>query len=477
MSMRRKGEPLMQLPLVAPAPLVTAHAAAFRDLFENRCQFAHFEHYLTGLLVLENKSMANIARCVLDSADKTNLSRFFSEAAWDPGAVNDRRLHYLLDQTRGQRQPKAVSVLVLDDTLCAHVGSLFDHVDRHYNHSDGTYPLAHNPVTSFYVSGAVRFPVDLRLYRRYDEITQWETFVAKHFPGCPIPHQKKERARLHKDVDPVLLQDPDFLALHQQFRTKIALGMELIEAAIRHKVPFGVLLFDGWYLSEDLVAVVSRRRKAWISILKKNRNLETASFVLKDAAGVPVALAGPHIAVEDLVRLIPPTAYRAVTVGEQTYWCFTLAVRVPGLGKVRLVISFAHADLSGTSVVLVSDQRDWSAQRIITTYLLRWPTETFYQDGKGHLGLDTYRMRSAEAIEKHWCLVFVAYSFVHLACLPPPLTHGLIPVKTIGEVCRQQATALLQTLLLCVHERLLRGVPIEKVIATLFAKQPGVVPT
>src|SRR6266849_6316114 len=29
----------MQLPIVAPAPLVTAHADVFRDLFENRCQF------------------------------------------------------------------------------------------------------------------------------------------------------------------------------------------------------------------------------------------------------------------------------------------------------------------------------------------------------------------------------------------------------------------------------------------------------
>jgi len=466
----------MQLPLVAPAPLVTAHATAFRDLFANRCQFAHFEHYLTGLMVLENKSMANIARCVLDSADKTNLSRFFSAADWDPGQVNARRIRYLLAQTRAQRQPKAVSALVLDDTLCAHVGSLFEHVDRHYDHGDGTYPLAHNPVTSFYVSGAVRFPLDLRLYRRYEDVTQWERFVAKHFPGRVIPPKKKERARLHKEVDPVLLQDPDFLALHQQFATKIDLGRELIEAAIRHKVPFGVLLFDGWYLSEDLVRVAERRRKAWISILKKNRNLETASFVLKDASGAPVPLAGPHIAVEDLVPLIPPSAYRAVRVGAQTYWCFTCVARVPRLGKVRLVISFQHADLSGTYVVLVTNQRAWSAQRIIATYLVRWPTETFYQDGKGHLGLDTYRMRSAEAIAKHWCLVFVAYSFLHLACLPPPLARGAVPVRTIGEVCRQQATILLQHLLLYAHDRLLGGVTIEDVVSTLFAKHQGVVP-
>ena len=195
----------MQLPIVAPAPIVTAHADIFRDLFENRCQFRHFQNYLTGLIVLDNKSLANITRCVLESADKTNLSRFFSEAPWFQDRVNDRRLTYLLQQTQAVRGPKADAALILDDTLCEHVGSLFDYVDRHYNHGDDTYPLAHNPVTSHYVSGPVRFPVDLRLYRRYEECTRWEAFVQKHFPDPPIPTTKKERARLHKEVDPRLV--------------------------------------------------------------------------------------------------------------------------------------------------------------------------------------------------------------------------------------------------------------------------------
>ena len=239
----------MQLPIVAPAPIVTAHADIFRDLFENRCQFRHFQHYLTGLIVLDNKSLANITRCVLASADKTNLSRFFSEAPWFQAQVNDRRLTYLLQQTQAVRGPQADGALILDDTLCEHVGSLFDYVDRHYNHGDTTYPLAHNPVTSHYVSGPVRFPVDLRLYRRYEEFTRWEECVRSHFPARLIPTHKKERARLHKEVDPVLLQDSDFEKLHQQFRTKIDLGIELVEAAIEHKVPFGVLLFDSWYFT------------------------------------------------------------------------------------------------------------------------------------------------------------------------------------------------------------------------------------
>jgi Transposase DDE domain. len=461
----------MQLPIVAPAPLVTAHADVFRDLFEHRRQFHHFQNYLTGLIVLDHKSLANITRCVLESADKTNLSRFFSEAPWFQEQVNDRRLTYLLQQTKATRGPQANASLILDDTLCEPVGSLFDYVDRHYNHGADTYPLAHHPVTSHYVSGPVRFPVALRLYRRYEELTRWEEFVHKHCPDHPIPTQKKEGARLHKTIDLGLREASDFQKLHQQFRTKIDLGIALLEAAIQHKVPFNVLLFDRWYLAEELVSMARYRNKDWISLLKKNRNVETQSFVVKAAAGKPLQLEGPHIAVADLVPLIPPTAYREVTVGDKTYWTCTLAVRLPGLGKVRLVVSFKNAELTGTAAVLVTNRVDWSAQRSIALYLQRWPIETLYQDGKGHLGLDTYRMRNAEAIEKHWGLGFVAYSLLHLDCLPPSPTKGSLPLKTIGEAWRQQAQALMQALILSAHEQLQRGQQAVELCATLFAKQ------
>src|SRR5712691_3086505 len=108
----------MQLPIVAPAPLVTAHADVFRDLLDNRCQLHHFQNYLTGLIVLEHKSLENITRCGLESADKTNLSRFFSAAPWFQDRVNARRVAYLLQHTKEVRSPKADALLILDDTLC-----------------------------------------------------------------------------------------------------------------------------------------------------------------------------------------------------------------------------------------------------------------------------------------------------------------------------------------------------------------------
>src|SRR5713101_7453516 len=97
--------------------------------------------------------------------------------------------------------------------------------------------------------------------------------------------------------------------------------------------------------------------------------------------------------------------------------------------------------------------------------------ETFDQDGKTPLGLNEYRMRHAEAIEKHWCLVFVAYAFLPLDCLPPSPTQGSLPIKTLGEACRQQAQALMQALIFYAHERLQLGQRVEDIFDYLFAKQ------
>jgi hypothetical protein len=101
------------------------------------------------------------------------------------------------------------------------------------------------------------------------------------------------------------VQEPEFQVLHQQFRTKIELAIELLETAIAHRLPFSVVLFDSWCLAEDFIALLRRRKKYWISILKKNRNLETNSFMMKDADGKRIPLDGPHVSVEELVPLIP----------------------------------------------------------------------------------------------------------------------------------------------------------------------------
>src|SRR4051812_2879096 len=107
-------------PIIAPAPVVSDHAAVFRDLFDNQCQFRHFQHYLTGLIVLPHKSMATMARGLLDSADKTHLSRVLTEAPWRENPVNRRRIRCMRQQTtlhRRRRPSRSSSAMI----PCAHM--------------------------------------------------------------------------------------------------------------------------------------------------------------------------------------------------------------------------------------------------------------------------------------------------------------------------------------------------------------------
>jgi len=47
---------------------------------------------------------------------------------------------------------------------------------------------------------------------------------------------------------------------------------------------------DSWYLSTELVETLRQYQKDWVSLLKRNRNLEVHSFQIKDAQGQPIAL-------------------------------------------------------------------------------------------------------------------------------------------------------------------------------------------
>ena len=76
----------------------------------------------------------------------------------------------------------------------------------------------------------------------------------------------------------MLLQDPECRARHEPFQTNIALAIDLVEEAIGSKVSCGVVGFDAWDLAADLIQVLARRRQDWISLLTKNRRLETARF-------------------------------------------------------------------------------------------------------------------------------------------------------------------------------------------------------
>ena len=116
---------MMELPIVAPAPVVTAHAGVFRDRCETRWQWRPFQHDLTGRIVLPHTRMAHSARGILESADHTHLARVLSEAPWREDALHRRRLRCLLQQpTPPRRRRRASRLARAESAVCTRGESL-----------------------------------------------------------------------------------------------------------------------------------------------------------------------------------------------------------------------------------------------------------------------------------------------------------------------------------------------------------------
>ena len=462
----------MIVPVLHHAPVVRSYARNFKDIFANQPEYEHCKNYLTGLFVAERKNFAQIAACMVNGSDATNISRFMSSDLWSGAEFNDRRVELIFERTK-QLDAQQRGALIIDDTLDEHTGNLMEHIARHYDHCDGSYKLAQNPVTSHYLRGRVSFPVETRTYRNYDEVTGWEKHFQQQFPDVEIPKKSKERNKLKKKYEKRLLAaDPDFATKHTAFATKLKLASQLVEDAVQRGLSFELVLFDSWYLAPELIAVIEKHGKGWISILKKNRKLQTAGLKLTDAQGQRLPFSSSEIKVEDLVPLIPKSAYKAVKVNDETtYYATTFTARIETLGKVRLVVSFADPQCEGSYAILVTRQMQGEAQRILRAYCGRFQIEVFYKDAKQHLGFSDYQCRTTDAIQKHWYLVFGAYSLLRLELLRSPLYQTWQrKLKTIGVALRRQSQALVEQMILECHRLLSQGTHPQQLFKLLFGE-------
>lgn len=462
----------MLVPIMQAIPVVEGLAKNFKEVFANEPEYEQFKNYLSGLVVVERKNFSQIASRMINSADKTNISRFMNNKLWSGKELNDQRVKLIYEQTK-EYEGKKPGYLILDDTLDEHVGTMFEHIAKHYDHSEGSYKLAQNPVTSHYVRGAISFPIDFRTYLSYDDVTNWQEHMKKNFPQIKIPTQSKERNKVKKKYEAQLLEkDKEFAGKHQAFKTKIRLACQLVEDAISREIEVDVVLFDAWYLAPELIEVIEKHNKGWISILKSNRKLQTNSLKIYDENGNKIVFEDGEIKVEELIKLIPPSAYKAVSVNEETtYWAFSFTAQIATLGKVRLVISFDNKQCIGNGAILVTRQINWEAKRVILTYCCRFQIEVFYKDAKQQLGFSDYQCRSQPAIEKHWYMVFCAYSFLKLDMLQAPVYQTWQrKLKTISVAVRRQAQSVIEKLILFSHKILSTENDPQSLFNFLFGK-------
>src|SRR5438067_3208949 len=109
------------MPTIVDFPTIVQEAlAVFGNVFDTEAARRHFAEYLTGLFIAERKTVSGINREFAVTTDQSCLNRWMSEVAWDPAALNLRRLNEL--QRDSATRYTNHGVIPIDNTLIDHDG-------------------------------------------------------------------------------------------------------------------------------------------------------------------------------------------------------------------------------------------------------------------------------------------------------------------------------------------------------------------
>jgi hypothetical protein len=109
-------------------------------------------------------------------------------------------------------------------------------------------------------------------------------------------------------------------------------------------------------------------------------------------------------------------------------------------------------------------------KHILTTYLDRWPTETFNEDAKGNLGFEEFQLQNLQGIRRHWYLSFMAYSLLSDQGHPGRSRWAVRGhFQSTGQRCQAVADELLGHLVRWIAQLLLQGKTPDSILHTLLA--------
>ncbi len=142
---------------------------------------------------------------------------------------------------------------------------------------------------------------------------------------------------------------------------------------------------------------------------------------------------GQWVRADGLVTLIPSTRFR-VTVSvpnrDQKTRPFRVASFTGALrgvhGKVLIVVACGSWDARDPRKVHVfaTSHRNLEPGEVLQRFALRWKIETIFHETKDFLGFDPYQVRGWLGIVRHWQLVLIAHTYLHLRLGRPTVTAG-----------------------------------------------------
>jgi hypothetical protein len=319
----------------------------FRQFF-TKPQYENFCRTELGLIAAGKKEhdIESINELFIDTKDQSSLNRFITASKWSIRDVVEEGQELFLNETQ---LDKSLEYKIIDDTVCRKYSAKTDLTC--YNHSTmlGTV-LSHDYVTGLTVNNAAVMPDGLKLY------------------GSKKRCQEKQ----------------------VPFKTRIQLAGELIDEH-KQRAKRTMMLWDSWYMCEDMVKRCESRDYDWMGEIKSNRI---------------VFYEGKKYHVWELLDLLRCEGRLSdVVVDGEVYNACQVEVFVPKIGDLCFLVD-AKADTKDVHL-LCTNLVGCSLEALVGHALVMCKINKFHKEAK-FLGFGEYRFRASEAALIHAHLVTLA---------------------------------------------------------------------
>ena len=308
---------------------------------------------------------------------------FFSDAQWNYGDLNTKRINTLRRQrTTGFTKE---GILAIDDT-----GSVKPYAKKTegvaYQHcpplkGQGYCNVA---VASCFVNGVKHIPLNFKFYK-----TQNEFRLGKYDDG---------------------------------FRSKIDFAKELFSEAIEQNIPFSYVLFDSWYSSSEFLEFIHQKKRMFITEIKSDRNLLFRH---------PLERKAIWLQEDELVKLIRKYFWdktKIVRYKDALLPVYSFEARLKDCSvplRAFVVFNKISDDDSKSIHIFIANDLRLSHKKVVEVYMQRWGIEQIFRELKDTLYFDHYQVRHKEKIMRYWMLCVLVFSLIYWVKLNGCLTKVL----------------------------------------------------
>ena len=266
----------MNLPVVAYPTYVTELAEQFQPVFNQKRQYEQFKRLMSGFVIADKCTIANMNGLFLYHTNQSNLNRFVTQSNWNPNKMIEIEIDLINSIEKG-------GILVIDDYVVEKYGKEIYGTDWHRDH------CKKRSIWGLQIADCV-----LTGYGTYSLLST--VYVRKGSRWCTKGFKKKSEIQL------------------EHIKRLVKLGLK-----------FSCVVMDSWYCSKNLLQQIKRMKKDWIAQCKSNRLIRSGKrwISLRDFAE----------------RKFAKVPFRVIKIDLDTYFMKAFTVTMKGMGRVRVLIS------------------------------------------------------------------------------------------------------------------------------------------